>query len=380
VPAPADVACADRPELFGLPVPDQLSAAASIGFLSLSDGPAPHRAVPARIVAERRRALKAQITQQRSANGLLTSDLPKTVINAPLCNRVRLHTVGVMTRVCVVGSVNMDMGFGVETLPHPGETVLAASFRSTPGGKGANQAVAAARAGAQVQFVGAVGDDSAADALRAHLTANDVGTDGLITVPGPSGRAVVVVDSTGENLIIVAAGANGGLALDSALRRELVADCDVLLLQLEIPVPTATVAAREAHSAGATVIVNASPSGGDPDELAELARLTDVVVVNEAEAAHWVWPVPHRVITRGARGASYAGGGGELTVAAPAVAVVDTSGAGDVFAGVLAAGWANGHDHALRRACAAGALATLVPGAGDCAPYDEAIEDATMPD
>jgi ribokinase len=285
-----------------------------------------------------------------------------------------------MTRVCVVGSVNMDIGLDVATLPHPGETVLAASARSTPGGKGANQAVAAARAGAQVQFVGAVGDDRAAVALREHLNANGVGTDGLITAPGPSGSAVVVVDSAGENLIVVAPGANGRLTLDSAAQRRLVADCDVLLLQLEIPVTTATTAAREAHSAGATVIVNASPSGGDPGELAELAEVTDVVVVNEAEAAQWVWPVAHRVITRGGSGASYAGVGEELTVASPAVEVVDTSGAGDVFAGVLAAGWTNGRDQALRRACAAGALATLVPGAGDCAPYADAIDEATSAD
>src|SRR5271156_4214733 len=225
-----------------------------------------------------------------------------------------------MTRVCVVGSVNMDMGFDVETLPHPGETVLATSFRSTPGGKGANQAVAAARAGAGVQFVGAVGDDSAAAALREHLTANGVGTNGLITSAGPSGSAVVVVDSDGENLIVVAPGANGRLMLDSAGLRGLVSDCDVLLLQLEIPVTTVTAAAREAHSAGATVIVNASPSGADPGQLAELAELTDVVVVNEAEAAHWVWPVAHRVITRGAQGATYTGNGQELTITPPAVA------------------------------------------------------------
>jgi ribokinase len=285
-----------------------------------------------------------------------------------------------MTRVCVVGSVNMDIGFDVDTLPHPGETVLAASFRSTPGGKGANQAVAAARAGARVQFVGAVGDDPAAAALREHLTANGVGTDGLITSPGHSGSAVVVVDSAGENLIVVAPGANGGLTLEDAALRGLVANCDVLLLQLEIPVTTATAAAREAHSAGATVIVNASPSGADPTELAELAEVTDVVVVNETEAAHWVWPVAHRVVTRGADGATYAGGGQEFTARPPAVKVVDTAGAGDVFAGVLAAGWANGHDHALRRACAAGALATLVPGAGDCAPYAGAIDEATAAD
>jgi ribokinase len=284
-----------------------------------------------------------------------------------------------MTRVCVVGSVNMDIGFDVDALPHPGETVLAVAARSTPGGKGANQAVAAARAGAQVQFVGAVGDDSAAAALREHLTANGVGTHGLITSPGPSGTAVVVVDSGGENFIVVAPGANARLLLDDGALRRLLADGDVLLLQLEIPVTTATAAARQARSAGATVIVNASPSGADPGQLAELAELTDVVVVNEAEAAHWVWPVAHRVITRGARGATYTDNGHELTVTPPAVDPVDTSGAGDVFAGVLAAGWADGYDRALRRACAAGALATLVPGAGDCAPYAGAIDEATLP-
>jgi ribokinase len=284
-----------------------------------------------------------------------------------------------MTRVCVVGSLNMDMGFDVDTLPRPGETVLASSARSTPGGKGANQAVAAARAGAQVQLVGATGDDPAAAQLRSHLAANGVGSDGLTTVGGPSGAAVVMVDSAGENIIVVAPGANAQLTLDSPRLRTLVADCDVLLAQLEIPVAAATAAAREARSAGATVIVNASPSGGDANELAALAELTDVLVVNEAEAAQWVWPVPHRVVTRGARGATYTGDGEDFTVAAPGVQVVDTAGAGDVFAGVLAASWAGGRDTALRRACAAGALATLVPGAGDCAPYAEAIDEAVLP-
>jgi ribokinase len=284
-----------------------------------------------------------------------------------------------MTRVCVVGSVNMDIGFGVDTLPRAGETALAASVRSTPGGKGANQAVAAARAGADVQFVGALGDDPAATQLREHLTANGVGIDGLVTVPGPSGNAVVIVDSSGENLIVVAPGANGELTLDAAALRKLVANCDVLLLQLEIPVATATAAARAARSAGVTVILNASPSGGDAGELAKLAEVTDVLVVNESEDAHWVWPVQHRVTTRGARGARYVGDGAELTVAAPTVEALDTSGAGDVFAGVLAAGWTADRDRALRRACAAGALATLTPGAGDCAPYADAIDKATLP-
>jgi ribokinase len=289
------------------------------------------------------------------------------------------NVVAMKTRVCVVGSVNMDMGFDVDTLPRPGETVLAASARSTPGGKGANQAVAAARAGAQVQFIGAVGDDPLAQQLREHLAASAVGTDGLVTLPGSSGGAVAVVDAAGENIIVVAPGANRHLTLESARLRALVADCDVLLLQLEIPITTAAAAAREARSAGATVIVNASPSGGDLTELAELAKATDVLVVNEAEADHWVWPVPHRVITRGARGATCTSCDEEFAAAAPSVEAVDTTGAGDVFAGVLAASWATGRDHALRRACAAGALATLVPGAGDCAPYAEAIDEATVP-
>jgi ribokinase len=284
-----------------------------------------------------------------------------------------------MTRVCVVGSVNMDTGFDVDTLPRPGETALAATMRSTPGGKGANQAVAAARAGADVRFVGAVGDDAAAAQLREHLDSNGVGTDGLITIAGRSGNAVVIVDSGGENIIVVAPEANGRLTPDSAALSGVLANSDVLLLQLEIPLATATAAARAAHSAGLTVILNASPSGGDEKELAQLAEVTDVLVVNETEAVQWVWPVPHRVTTLGARGASYSGDGTEFTVPTPAVDPLDTSGAGDVFAGVLAAGWPGDRDHALRRACAAGALATLVSGAGDCAPYAEAIDDAALP-
>ena len=252
-------------------------------------------------------------------------------------------------------------------------------MRSTPGGKGANQAVAAARAGAEVQFVGAVGDDAAAAPLREHLETNGVGTDGLITIPGRSGNAVVVVDSSGENIIVVAPEANGRLSLDAAAVVRLFANNDVLLVQLEIPVATAAAAARAAHSAGLTVILNASPPGGDEAELSELAELIDVLVVNETEAAQWVWPVPHRVTTLGARGAGYIGGdGAEFTVPAPAVDPVDTSGAGDVFAGVLAAGWTEDREQALRRACAAGALATLVSGAGNCAPYADAIDDATL--
>ena len=113
--------------------------------------------------------------------------------------------------------------------------------------------------------------------------------------------------------------------------------------------------------------------------MAEFAALADVVVVNESEARVWRWHVPHLVITRGARGATYVADGREVGVAPPAVEPVDTTGAGDVFAGVLAAAWPTGPGRAFERACAAGALATLVPGAGDCAPTVEAIDDALAP-
>ena len=277
--------------------------------------------------------------------------------------------------VCVIGSVNVDQFFRVPDLPRPGETVLASSVRTAPGGKGGNQAVAAARAGADVQFVGAVGTDPAGAALRAHLSANGVGLDGLEELSAPSGGAIVMVDDDGETLIVVAPGANGHLTLSSAAARAVIAACDVLLVQLEIPIATAVAAAHEARSVGATVIVNASPVSADP-QLSDLAEVTDVVVVNEAEEAHWTWPTTHFVVTRGARGAFYRGPDGELDVPAPEVEAIDTTGAGDVFAGVLAADWQTGAHRALRRACAAGALATLVLGAGDCAPASDAIEDA----
>ncbi len=279
-----------------------------------------------------------------------------------------------VTRVCVVGSVNVDQFFRVTALPHAGETVLGSAVVSAPGGKGGNQAVAAARAGARVQFVGAVGTDAAGAELRTHLSANGVGLDGLEELPVASGRAVIVVDDHGENMIVVAPGANGHLTLASAPARAVIAECEVLLVQLEVPIATAVAAAREARSVGATVIVNASPVSTDPG-LSDLADVTDVVIVNETEEPHWAWPTRHLVITRGGRGAIYRTVDGDVEVPSPEVEAIDTTGAGDVFAGVLAADWSAGHERALRRACAAGALATLVPGAGDCAPTAEAIDD-----
>jgi ribokinase len=281
-------------------------------------------------------------------------------------------------RVCVVGSVNADVTYNVDALPRPGQTVLASALSSSPGGKGGNQAVAAARAGATVQLVAALGTDAAADQLRTHLETNGVGLAGVTYVPGPSGSAAIIVDAAAENCIVVAPGANAHLSLSSAAVRSVIADCDVVLIQLEIPLDTVAAAARAGRDAGAVVMVNASPAAG-PDGVATLAELADVVIVNESEASDWLFegrpPVPHLVITRGSHGASYFAAGQQYDIAAPAVEAIDTTGAGDVFAGVLAAHWPEGAHRALRRACAAGALATLVSGAGDCAPSAEAVDD-----
>ncbi|MGW4100103.1 ribokinase [Mycobacterium sp. NPDC004974] len=271
-------------------------------------------------------------------------------------------------RVCVVGSINADLTFTVGALPRPGQTVLASSLSSAPGGKGGNQAVAAARAGADVELVAAVGDDPAAAILRRHLQTNGVGADAVACVPGPSGSAAILVDTVGENCIVVAPGANSRLEVDSAAARSAIVWSEVTLIQLEIPVTTAIAAAKLARAAGAVVMLNASPGGTPAHHLLALSELVDVVVVNETEASDWHWPVRHLVITRGARGASYLGDDERFDVPSPSVRALDTAGAGDVFAGVLAAGWTAGHEQALRRACAAGALATLVRGAGNCAP------------
>lgn len=258
----------------------------------------------------------------------------------------------------------MDIVFTVETLPGPGATVLASSLTHSPGGKGGNQAIAAARAGADTTMVAAVGQDDAGASLVAHLARNGVDTAGVTRLPMPSGTAGIVVDAAAENMIVVAPGANAHLFVDT------LPAADVLLLQLEIPLATALAAARIARAAGTLVMLNASPLAAGT-ELSELAEVTDVVIVNETEAQQWRWPVADVVTTLGARGARH----GDVTVPAPKVEPVDTTGAGDVFAGVLAAGWLDGPEQALRRACAAGALATLVAGAGDCAPTAEAIDD-----
>lgn len=288
--------------------------------------------------------------------------------------------------VTVLGSINMDLVAATERLPRPGETVLGTGFATVPGGKGSNQAIAAARAGGAVSFIGAVGSDSFGDVLAGTLSGAGVCTARLRRVAGPSGIAVISVDAAAENTIIVVPGANAtvtGLSGDDATA---ITGSAILVAQLEIPLGTVTAGARIAADAGVPVLLNPSPACELPVDL--LSALT-LLVVNEGEAAvlgeRAVAGVPHVVTTLGAAGARYRGPEGRVVeVAAPPVRAVDTTGAGDAFAGALAVAWSEGAapEVALRRACAAGALATTVPGASSSSPTRAAIDDlvaATYP-
>ncbi|MEV4755414.1 ribokinase [Micromonospora sp. NPDC049559] len=304
-------------------------------------------------------------------------------------------------RVVVVGSANLDLVVTTPTLPRPGETVLGNGFSTVPGGKGANQAVAAARAGADCAFVGAVGQDGFADQLRENLAAAGVRLERLRGVPGPSGVALIAVDAAAENFIVVAPGANGELTTLTEQDRAAVAAADVLLCQLEIPLPAVRQAAGWARAAGTTFVLNAAPARPLP---ADLLDLVDLLVVNEVEAGvvagladsaggtgapaesadsagneaqpadpagnearpadpagneaqpadpagndsalaglldALLLVVPRVALTLGARGVRYADRTGlRLAVPAPRIEAVDTTAAGDAFTAALAVAWA----------------------------------------
>lgn len=284
-------------------------------------------------------------------------------------------------RVVVVGSVNLDLIYRVPHLPRPGETLLGDDLERRSGGKGGNQAHAAARVAresTEVVFVGCVGDDGTGDVLRDELASAGVGVAGIETVPGPSGTALIAVDSTGENTIVVIPGANAAWP-DAAVERIALRRGDVVVLQLEVPFGVVeSVVARAAH-VGARVVLNAAPL--DP-RAAELLSRVDVLVVNEVEAAGLLAAdetldgaalaaIAARVscdlvVTLGARGALFAeAGGAGGGVAAFAVDAVDTVGAGDAFVGGLSAALAEGArlEAAVRWGCAAGALTATVRGA-----------------
>ncbi|WP_069166698.1 ribokinase [Nocardia altamirensis] len=279
--------------------------------------------------------------------------------------------------IAVLGSINMDLVTTTERRPEPGETLLGTGFAMVPGGKGSNQAIAAQRAGGAVQFLGAVGDDVFAGELRRVLTDSGVGVRRLRTVDGPSGIASIVVDSGGENTIIVVGGANARLTELTEDDLDIIAAADILLCQLEIPLDTVSAAARHARANGTTVLLNPSPVQRLP---AELLANVDVAVVNSGEAAELgadLAAIDHVVVTRGGDGVTYRGPDGtELSQPSLRVEVVDTTGAGDAFTGALAAAWHRGPEWALTWAAAAGALATTKLGASSSIPTSAEITAA----
>jgi ribokinase len=301
-----------------------------------------------------------------------------------------------VAKVVVVGSVNLDLVVHTANLPAPGETVLGGDMRRVAGGKGANQAVAAARLGVRTVLFAATGDDPFAADVRAALGAEGIELSHVETIAGAStGVAMVVVGDGGENAITVAPGANRRLvARADAMAAEL-SPADVLVLQLEVPVETCLGAARAARRSGARVVLNAAPPPTSDDTTFEkLLGDVDVLVVNETEAlgirpglaprdrADWeavalaltgLGPSAS-VVTLGAGGAVFAAGGVADHQPAFTAAVVDSTGAGDAFCGALATGMARGASFAaaVRLGCAAGALATR--GSGPQAALPTAIE------
>ena len=269
-------------------------------------------------------------------------------------------------RACVVGSTNVDLVLAVPVLPRPGETLLSHGSRRGAGGKGANQAVALARLGADVRFVSAVGDDEPGTWSLGELAAEGVDLSGVMVLPGiATGLAVVVVDGAGENLIVVAAGANSHVTPPPSY-----AGLDVVLLSLEIPLETVITAAEGARAAGVPVVLNAAPALALPGPL---LRALDVIVLNEHEldflglgAAALRADGPDAVVvTRGAAGCLVVDADGTRTVAAIPSDVVDTTGAGDCFAAALACGvgrrWSL--DRSVRLAVTAAGMSVRAPGA-----------------
>ncbi|HEY9437803.1 MAG TPA: ribokinase [Streptomyces sp.] len=295
-----------------------------------------------------------------------------------------------MTAIAVLGSTNMDLVAYVPRAPARGETVTGREFRAVPGGKGANQAVAAARAGGDVVMIGAVGADAYGTALRQNLERSGVGTDLLHTAAGPSGTAHIVVDDLGGNAIVVVPGANGTVTTLGPGEMAAIAGAGLLLLQLELPLSAVTEGARVAHAQGVRTILTPSPVQPLPEELLDLV---DLLIPNEHEAAQLtgrttaaeaaltlLHQVPEVVVTLGSRGCLYAvrGGGDPVHFPAPEVTAVDTTGAGDTFVGTLAVALGEGRPvpDALAWASSAAALCVQKHGASTSMPYRQEIDAA----
>ncbi len=288
-------------------------------------------------------------------------------------------------RVVVVGSANTDMVVKAPRIPAPGETVLGGAFVMAAGGKGANQAVAAARLGAEVSLVARLGADSLGDAAIAGYARDGILTDLVVRDPDrPTGVALILVDDRGENSITVALGANEALSPEDVDRAaDRIRTAAALVMQLEVPLAAVTRAARLAREAGVPVILDPAPApdGGLPAALladvtclkpneSEAERLTGIRVTDPASAERaarrpqGLGP-PVVIVTLGSQGAVLVEGGAVHHVPAPAIAAVDTTAAGDAFTGALATAVAagSGWEEAARRATAAGALAALRIGA-----------------
>ena len=295
--------------------------------------------------------------------------------------------------ITVFGSINMDLIATTARLPKPGETVTGTSFSTAAGGKGANQALAARRAGASVRMAGAVGSDSFADGALALL--KQAGTDLSLTktVGEPTGTAHILVGGDGENVIVVVASANGTVSTDDAQAAvETMSVGDTLMLQLEIPPESVEKALVAAQGKGIASIINIAPLTADA---ARLGRMADIVVANETEfellAGREGLSAAERedamqalsretgqtvIVTLGAEGVVAVRGGNVHRAKGLKIEPVDTVGAGDTFCGYLAASLDAGldFDAALRRAAVAGSLACLNPGAQPAIPLAAEVD------
>ena len=286
--------------------------------------------------------------------------------------------------IVVVGSVNQDLVARVEHHPVPGETVLGSGHEAMPGGKGANQAVAAARLGSDVVFVGRVGADEAGRDLVGEFEREGVDVSHLAVDPdAPSGLAIITVDDAGENSIVVSPGANGSVTRsDVEGASAVLMAATVTLLQLEIPMEAVLAAATASEG---IVILNAAPATRLPSAL--LSSI-DVLVVNRGELAALTGsgdpvsarslPVPATIVTLGAEGARIIRVDGGESIAALEVSAVDTTGAGDTFCGALAAGLDSGLslETSVQRAVVAGSLAVTAIGARSGMPTAAELDGA----
>lgn len=283
--------------------------------------------------------------------------------------------------ITVFGSINADLIFKLDRIPAPGQTLLAHSLTVQPGGKGANQAVAAARDGATVHMVGAVGDDALAEAALAGLRQAAISLDDLRVLPGqPTGCASICTDREGRNQIAVALGANGHISAGQ-VSATMLGPASTLLLQMEAPRAEIEAVIGRARQAGGRIILNLAPAL--PLDRAAIAQV-DILIVNEDEAADLAASLGVGaeaavlrealgivvIRTLGASGAEAATVDGVLRIPAPQIEAVDTTAAGDCFAGVLASGLDAGLDlpDAMRRAVVAASLACVREGSQQSLP------------